>query len=102
MACLHQRLRDQQIGCGVRLPRRGVMLANPALAKSELIGPAQGLQVPSMTIEEATLRRMRGHREQAVLHRAPPGCWFDENSLSGRSRQQRLWHARQIRALAAV
>ena len=72
---LHQRLRDQEVGRGVRLPRRGVVLADPGLGKAELVGPAQGLQVPAVALEQAALRRVRGHREQAVLHRRSPGCW---------------------------
>src|SRR5271169_4842891 len=52
----------------MRFPGRRVMLPDPALAEPQLVGPAQGLEVPSMTIEEAALRRMRRHRKQAVLH----------------------------------
>ena len=69
MARFHQRLRDQQVGRGMRLPRSGMVLPDPAFAEAKFVRPAQGLQVPSVTFEEAALRRMRGHRKQAVLHR---------------------------------
>jgi hypothetical protein len=60
---LHQRLRDQKIGRGMRLPWRRVMLADPGFHEPEFVGPAQSLQVPVMAFIEAALRRMRGHRE---------------------------------------
>src|ERR1700731_4596156 len=72
MASLHQGLRNLQIGRGGRFPRCGMMLPDPALAETELVGPAQGLEVPLMTIEEAAFRRMRRHRKQAVLHQDLP------------------------------
>jgi len=65
---LHQRLRDQQVGGGMRLPGCGVVLADPGLGKAELVGPAQGLQIPPVTFEQAALRRVRGHRKKAILH----------------------------------
>ena len=68
-ARLHQRLRDQQVGRRVRLPRRGVVLADPGFGKPELVGPAQRLQIPAVAVAEAALRRVRRHREQTVLHR---------------------------------
>jgi hypothetical protein len=58
VARLHKRLRDQQIGRGVRLPWRGMVLADPALSEPEFVGPAQGLQVPVMSVIEAALRRV--------------------------------------------
>jgi hypothetical protein len=66
--CLHQRLRDQEIGGGVRLPNCGVVLTDPGLLEPELVGPAQRLQIPAVTLSERTLRRVRRHREQAVAH----------------------------------
>ncbi len=71
-ARLHQRLGDQEIGRRVRLPRRGVVLADPGFGKAQLVGPAQRLQIPAMALIKAALGRVRGHREQAVLHRAMP------------------------------
>ena len=90
MARLHQGLRDQQIGRGMRFPRRGVVLTDPAFAEAEFVGPAQGLKVPSMTLEEAAFRRMRRHRKQAVLHQDLPAAGFSENSLSRASGQPRI------------
>ena len=40
---LHQRLGDQQVGCGVRLPGCSVVLADPRLEKAQLVGQPQGL-----------------------------------------------------------
>src|SRR5580658_6204261 len=57
-AGLHQRLRDQEIGRGMRLPWRGVMLADPRLAEAEFVSPAKGLQVPAMAVVKAALGRM--------------------------------------------
>ena len=71
---LHQRLRNQQVGGGMRFPGCGVVLTDPGLNKAELVRPAQGLQIPAMAFEEATLRWVRGHREKAVLHRRSPSC----------------------------
>src|SRR6185369_4695579 len=51
---------------------RRVVLADPRLAEAELIGPAQLLEVPLVAVVEAALRRVRGHREQAVVHGVPP------------------------------
>ena len=47
---LQQRLRDQQVGRGMRLPGCGVMLADPGLLVAELIEPAQHLQVPVVAL----------------------------------------------------
>src|SRR5439155_24526936 len=68
----HQSLGDQQIGGGMRLPGRGMVLADPGLDKAELVGPAQRLKIPTVSLEQRALRRMRGHCEQAVLHGALP------------------------------
>ena len=57
-ARLHQRLRDQEVGRRMWLPRRGVVLADPGLGIPELVGPAQGLQIPAMAVAEAALRRV--------------------------------------------
>ena len=76
---LHQRLRHQQVGRGMRLPRRRVMLPDPRLAEAELVRPAQLLQVPPVAVVQAPLRGMRRHREQSVVHSLlldsrEPGC----------------------------
>ena len=65
---LQERLGHEQVGRGVRLPRRGVVLADPGLAEAQLVRPAQRLQIPLVTVEETALGRMRRHREQAVVH----------------------------------
>ncbi len=64
----HQRLGDQQVGGGMRLPGRGMVLADPGLDKAQLVGPAQGLKIPAVTVEEWALRWVRRHCEQTVLH----------------------------------
>ena len=46
---LHQRLGDQQVGRRMRLPGRGVVLADPRLGVAEFVQPAQRLQVPIVT-----------------------------------------------------
>ncbi len=69
VARLHQRLRDQEIGRRVGLPRRRVVLADPRLGEAELVGPAQHLQVPFLPVEQRALGRMGRHREQSVSHR---------------------------------
>ena len=68
---LHERLGHEQIGRRVRLPRRGVVLADPRLAESELVRPAQLLQIPLVSVVEAALGRMRRHREQSIVHGNP-------------------------------
>ena len=66
---LQERLRQQQIRRRVRLPGRGVVLADPGLGVAELVEPAQHLKVPVVTLLEVALRRMRRHREVANFHR---------------------------------
>jgi hypothetical protein len=44
----------------MRLPRRGVVLADPAFAEAQLVEPADHLQVPVVAVLERPLRRMRG------------------------------------------
>ena len=65
---LQQRLRHQQVGRGMRLPRRGVMLADPGFLIAELVEPAQHLEIPVVPLLQAPLRRMRGHREISNFH----------------------------------
>jgi hypothetical protein len=52
----------------MRLPRRGVVLADPRLAEAELVGPAKQLEIPLMTIVEAALGWVGRHSEQSVIH----------------------------------
>src|SRR5712691_1636065 len=52
----------------MRLPGRGVVLADPRLAEAELIGPAKLLEIPLVSVVQAALGRVRGHREEAVVH----------------------------------
>ncbi len=47
---LQKRLRENEIGRGMRLPRRGVVLADPGFLIAELIEPSQRLQVPVVTL----------------------------------------------------
>src|ERR1700733_4713862 len=65
---LQQRLRDQQIGRRMRLPRRRVMLANPGLGIPKLIQPAQSLKVPVVAGLQSPLGRMGRHGEIAEFH----------------------------------
>ena len=65
---LQQRLRHQQIRRGMRLPWRGVVLADPGFLVAEFIQPPQHLQVPVVALFQPALRRMRGHREISEFH----------------------------------
>src|SRR3954453_16586578 len=65
---LQKRLRQQQVRRGMRLPRRGVMLADPGLLIAELIEPAQRLKIPVVALFQPALRRMRRHREISDFH----------------------------------
>ena len=65
---LQERLRQQQVRRRMRLPGRGVVLADPGFLVAELIEPAQHLQVPVVTLFQSALRRMRGHREISKFH----------------------------------
>ena len=65
---LQQRLGDEQVGRGMRFPRRGVVLADPRLGVAELVEPAQRLEVPVVARLQASLRRMGGHGEIAEFH----------------------------------
>src|SRR5262245_57142879 len=69
----------------MRLPWRGVMLADPGLAEAQLIRPAQLLQVPLVPVEELPLGRVRRHREETVVHDVPP-CRSRSKGTSGRRR----------------
>ena len=65
---LQERLRQQQVRRRMRLPGRGVVLADPGFLIAELVEPAQHLQVPVVPLLQPALRRMRGHREITDLH----------------------------------
>src|SRR5665213_4388900 len=52
----------------MRLPWRGVVLADPGLGVAELVEPAQHLKVPVMPLLQSALRRMGRHREISDLH----------------------------------
>src|SRR4029077_3284041 len=56
------------------LPWCRMVLADPGLGKPEFVGAAQRLQIPAVALKQASLRRVRGHSEEAVLHRRSPGC----------------------------
>ena len=71
---LQKRLRQQQVGRRMRLPGRGVMLADPGFLIAELVEPAQDLQVPVVSLLQAALRRMRGHREISDFHGVSSRC----------------------------
>src|SRR6202000_1828116 len=64
---LHSRLRPQQIRRRVRLPWRGVMLADPRLGVAELVEPAQHLKVPVMPLLQSALRRRGRHPDISSL-----------------------------------
>src|SRR6266446_2563672 len=63
-------------GCGfwngrMWLPGGRVVLADPRLAEAELVGPAELLEIPLVSVVEVTLGWMRRHREQSVVHVRP-------------------------------
>ena len=65
---LQEGLREQKVRRGMRLPRRGVMLADPGLAVAEFVEPAHHLQIPVVAFLQSAFRRMRRHREISDLH----------------------------------
>src|SRR5262249_14157190 len=65
---LPQALDDEEIRRGMRLPGRGVMLADPAFLIAELVEPAQHLQIKIVTLFHTALRRMRRHRKISEFH----------------------------------
>jgi hypothetical protein len=69
---LEQRLGHEQIGRRVRLPGRGVMLADPRLAEAQLVRPAELLEIPLVPVVQRALGRVRRHREQSVFHASLP------------------------------
>ena len=65
---LQQSLGHEQVGRGVGLPGRRVVLAYPRLAEAQLISPAELLEIPLVSIVKVSLGGMRGHREESVVH----------------------------------
>ena len=65
---LAQRLRDQEIGRGARLPRRGEVLADPGLAEAEPVERLELLEVVGERVGRRGTRRVKRHREVAKLH----------------------------------
>ena len=65
---LQKRLRQQQIRRRMRLPGRGVVLADPGFLVAEFIEPSQHLKVPVVSLFQSALRRMRRHREISDFH----------------------------------
>src|SRR5687768_1780131 len=98
----------------MRLPGRGVVLADPGLDIAELIEPAQDLEVPVMPGFEAPLRRVRGHGEIAEFHgvlryggfcrasgHARAGCGSGASLAAGRSRRRQSTTAPACRTTSA-
>ena len=56
--CSHERLRDEQVRRGNRLPWRGEVLANPRLAEAQRIRQLQTVQVPLVRVPCRALRRV--------------------------------------------
>src|ERR1700730_11133048 len=83
---MRMRLGHQEVRRGMRLPRRGVMLTDPGLAEAQLVGPAQLLKIPLVTVEELPLRRVRRHREETVFHGKPPDRSLLQISFEGKER----------------
>src|SRR3546814_15145058 len=52
----------------MRLPRGGVVLADPGFGEAHLVGPAQDLEIPFVPVAQAPLRRVRGHGEKSEIH----------------------------------
>ncbi len=67
----------------MRLPGRGVVLADPAFLIAELVEPAQHLQVPIVPFLQPALRRMRRHREISEFHGAYLSLLFPRASFVG-------------------
>src|SRR5262249_6272670 len=73
---LQKGLREDEIGCRMRLPRRRVMFADPGFLITELVEPAQTLKIPVLALLQSTLRRMRGHRKISEFHGFPLAACF--------------------------
>ena len=64
----HERLRDEQVGRGHRLPGGSEVLADPCLAEAEIVGEFEDVEVPLVGVPCGALRRVRGHEEQSGFH----------------------------------
>src|SRR5262245_5424205 len=94
---LQQRLRDDQVRRRMRLPRRRMVLADPGLPVTQLIGPPQRLEIPLMTGVETPLRRVRWHGEQSKIHHEPPGVdGMNSRSSAALSGNITPLHARKV------
>src|SRR4029453_4536615 len=69
---LHGGVGAQKRGGGGGPPGSGMMLADPAFGKTQLVEPTDDLQVPFVAVFERPFRRMRRHGEISELHRFPP------------------------------
>jgi hypothetical protein len=63
-----QGLGDEQVGGGGILPALRQMLTDPRLAKAELIGQDDLVDVSLVGIGERAMRRVEGHHEQPEVH----------------------------------
>jgi hypothetical protein len=74
---LRQRLRDQQVRRGTRLPRSREVLADPGLVEAQAVEQTQRREILGDALPDPALRRMRRHEERAELHSRPPArCWI--------------------------
>ena len=69
---LWQTIGDEDIVGRNRLPLQGVVLANPALGKPQLVGVDDKLQVFLETLRPRLVRGVQRHHEEAKLHRSTP------------------------------
>src|SRR5262249_34444807 len=74
---LQERLREDEVGRGMRLPWCGVVFADPGLLIAELVEPSQRLQGPVLGLLQAALRRMRWHRKISEFHGSSSRCCSD-------------------------
>ena len=80
---LHQRLRDQQIRRRMRLPRRGVMFADPGFLIAEFVEPAQDLRGPNRAPPSARAPAdATAWRNIRVPWRSPQCCSLHDASRS--------------------
>jgi hypothetical protein len=71
---LAQSFDDQKVRGRMRLPGRGVMLADPAFLVAEFIEPPHYLQIEVVSLLQTALRRMRRHREISQFHERSSLC----------------------------
>ena len=65
---LRQDVGDEQVVGGNRLPHRGMVLADPGLGESELLGPQHALDIFFECLGAVLLRRMQWHHERSDFH----------------------------------